>query len=475
MIALKEQIKSEIDQIVWLMESELVGALQRRMVIQLSSDRQVLAEQFSKDLKDLLDLIGTEAEKAFIKYQKLYVAESLREADDKLEQLVQKVITYLRGLGFESSFKRAYGDNYKIIFNTTHNTTVSGLNMSFNVPDLLARRIIEEGGKRVGLLDLDNGLKSKLFEIIRQARSEGKGPDEIARRIRDEIPAGPWSSTKVRADVIAKTETKYAQNMSAIANYRASGYVKSVQAFDNLIGYNDEECMARDKQVFSFDQAEVETKEEHPNGTLIWAPYTSELVSKPGDFKEIDIPGYGSLLTSGLTPEIRTVGYVHDVVMNDLRFTLTELPKGLLQDTKALVMDANRGETFMAGGQTFTTGANFNHAIKTLTIFDANNMTPYKTKVHLVHEFTHSISRYLPDKFMTAFGRATVSEGGITSYSKAWLKTSRTSGIDENLSEALSILYNKRLKGELLEVTDITHPKTMSLARVLWNALGGKE
>lgn len=159
-------------------------------------------------------------------------------------------------------------------------TSVSGvgsrIGLVFNYPDAAARKVISEGGKRAGLLDLSAGTKHKMFQIIKDGRADGLGPDALARLFRDEIPAGPWSSTQIRADIIAKTETKFAQNVSAIDNYKASGVITGLMAYDNLIGYDDEDCMARDGQVFSFDDAELETADEHPNGTLTWAPYTEE-------------------------------------------------------------------------------------------------------------------------------------------------------------------------------------------------------
>jgi hypothetical protein len=42
---------------------------------------------------------------------------------------------------------------------------------------------------------------------------------------------------------------------------------------DNLTWYDDDECMARDGEIFSEDEADEEDANEHPNGTLTWVPY----------------------------------------------------------------------------------------------------------------------------------------------------------------------------------------------------------
>ncbi|KKK87739.1 hypothetical protein LCGC14_2750240, partial [marine sediment metagenome] len=40
--------------------------------------------------------------------------------------------------------------------------------------------------------------------------------DALARRIKSMVGAGPWKSPEIRARVIARTETKHAQRMSAV-------------------------------------------------------------------------------------------------------------------------------------------------------------------------------------------------------------------------------------------------------------------
>ena len=68
--------------------------------------------------------------------------------------------------------------------------------------------------------------------------------------------------------MIARTETKNAQNESSLQAYETSDVVTGVIAFDNQTGFNDADCTARDGKVFSFDDARVEQGKEHPNYTL---------------------------------------------------------------------------------------------------------------------------------------------------------------------------------------------------------------
>lgn len=75
-----------------------------------------------------------------------------------------------------------------------------------------------------------------------------------------------------RAEMIARTELMDAYNQAALGTYEEAG-LTDVQAID---GDEDEECAARDGQVFSIDEAD--TIEDHPNGTLDWVPVIPDFV-----------------------------------------------------------------------------------------------------------------------------------------------------------------------------------------------------
>jgi hypothetical protein len=81
----------------------------------------------------------------------------------------------------------------------------------------------------------------------------------------------------MRALVIARTETKYAQNISTIERAKAAG-VDKFTVFDGRLGpgRSDVYCMARNNKVVTADQAAAMAASEHPNGTLSFAPYFGE-------------------------------------------------------------------------------------------------------------------------------------------------------------------------------------------------------
>lgn len=172
--------------------------------------------------------------------------------------------------------------------------------ISLDLPDEVQREVIAKGGRHFALINVDKQTQDGIFKALAQGRTEGLGPREIARQIRynvegsgmypgvykdayDRAIARGWSEAKAqlagdkaarqyRAEVISRTETKYAQNVSTLESAKASGTFDSMIAFDSQKGSFDEECDARNGQYYSFEEAEEQTALEHPNGTLSWSP-----------------------------------------------------------------------------------------------------------------------------------------------------------------------------------------------------------
>ena len=165
-----------------------------------------------------------------------------------------------------------YVPHYLNVAKVTIDTINSVMGLGLNLTDRVESAIIDIGGKRMGLVDLHEQTKEKLFKVISQAREDGKGAYEIADMIKDEIPAGRWSSADIRAKVISRTETKYAQNYSSLEAYKESPDVQMVQVVDGQLPTSDEFCISRDGEIVSFDEARDMMITEHPNGTLSFLP-----------------------------------------------------------------------------------------------------------------------------------------------------------------------------------------------------------
>ncbi|MEE8465603.1 MAG: phage portal protein, partial [Dehalococcoidia bacterium] len=160
----------------------------------------------------------------------------------------------------------------------TLNSINTVMQLGVNMPAPVEQRILRTGGKRMGLVDIEEGTKRAIFRALEEGRALGEGPPALIRRIRALVPAGRYgkAGSQYRSSMIARTETKFAQNASSLEIYKASDVVTGMLAFDNQTGFNDVDCTLRDGKVFTFDEAESEMNAEHPNGTLSFAPTTGK-------------------------------------------------------------------------------------------------------------------------------------------------------------------------------------------------------
>jgi hypothetical protein len=152
--------------------------------------------------------------------------------------------------------------------------TLSRENVPVTLRDQMMSRILEEGGKRMGMLDIPGDTKATLFRILDEGKAAGLNPRQTARAIEGMIPKGRFvnAGSHYRAQLIARTETLNAQRISSIEMYRDSPAVTAVVAMD---GESDEECAARNGQTFSYSEAEYEADVTHPNCVLAFAPVTT--------------------------------------------------------------------------------------------------------------------------------------------------------------------------------------------------------
>ena len=215
--------------------------------------------------------------------QQVGVRASLRGAnggkqDSQDEMVIQ---TMLGDMGLDvwitTNLSPAWEGHYLSVAKATFEGIESILALGLNLTDDVQREIIRTGGRRVGMVDIEGQARQSLFTALSEGRALGEGPPALARRIRDQVAAGRFETPAKRASVIARTETKYAQNVSSLQAYRGSRAVTGLRAFDNQTGFGDAECEARNQQIYTFDEADQETASEHPNGTLSWAPVVREV------------------------------------------------------------------------------------------------------------------------------------------------------------------------------------------------------
>jgi hypothetical protein len=138
----------------------------------------------------------------------------------------------------------------------------------------IEKAILQTGGKRAAsMLDIAASVRDALFNVLDEARELGLNPKEMGRLIEHWVPKGRfrYAGSSYRARLIARTETMHAQRIGSLEMYRSSPSVRMVVALD---GDEDELCASRNGEYFTFDEAEVEADNEHPNGTLCFGPVT---------------------------------------------------------------------------------------------------------------------------------------------------------------------------------------------------------
>lgn len=146
--------------------------------------------------------------------------------------------------------------------------------LATNLRGPVQARVIAQGGRRAGLVDIVGDTRAALFRALDQSIEAGIGPRATAKAIRDIVPEGRFvnAGSRYRAQLIARTETLHAQRVSALESYRTTQSIKKVIAFD---GDSDPDCAERDGQVFTLDEAEAEMNSDtvHPNCVLAFGPY----------------------------------------------------------------------------------------------------------------------------------------------------------------------------------------------------------
>lgn len=232
-----------------------------------------LENQLTPGLLNVFDNLGRQAEAAFVE-----VGGKSLKADGELAaiaQVVKDIMARINILEQGAKFKDLMTKHYGNTEAMTGEAFNSVFDLGVNLPDHLARAIVDEGGTRAGLVDLEGDTRESLYHALSEGRALGEGPHALARRIRSAVPAGRFvnAGSGYRATLIARTETKYAQNISSLHYYKQAG-ADMLLAFDAQRGAanSDPVCIARNGRTFTHEEAARELAEEHPNGTLSFAP-----------------------------------------------------------------------------------------------------------------------------------------------------------------------------------------------------------
>lgn len=199
--------------------------------------------------------------------------------------------------------KGCWEHNMELAIETTVGTIEDrlGVPVSFNLQDLVARDLIRNHATRVNLVNVRGQTQKAIMQALFEGREAGDGAEDLGRRIRGMVEgrglypgvyqraydrarergwgheaadrAGDRAARQYRAETIARTETKMAQNLSSIQAYRSSRVVKELKVYDgDDCGWtsHDDPDKANGK-IVSFDEAAAYPL-AHPRCVRSFAP-----------------------------------------------------------------------------------------------------------------------------------------------------------------------------------------------------------
>lgn len=267
------ELRSEATEAIWnFIEAQRPSA---RLIDQFYAATRVAGNSFERELRRTLSDLGAHVAAAANSVGGLEV--ETREAAEPTGKEQRQVEAILGASSLDIWRGRILRKQMEEAYRHTGTAIMQLLERKDIIPskrDLVMQKLLDEGGRRLGLIDLNASTKQALFNALDFARTEGLNPREIARSIREFVPAGRFvkAGSKYRAELISRTEMLHAQRFSALEAYKASPVVQKVQLYD---GDGDEYCIARDGEIMSFEEAEVEMMASHPNCVLAFAPVTS--------------------------------------------------------------------------------------------------------------------------------------------------------------------------------------------------------
>lgn len=195
--------------------------------------------------------------------------------ETKESELVQQIIDLLNLEAWEQGLSSRYQAQYLGIARKVA-AQLEEAGFGTGLPDPVMRQIIATGGTRAGLVDVDAQTRQAIFDALAEGRAQGEGAQALANRIANQVEGGHWGNAETRARVIARTETKFAQNLSTLEAGRAAG-VEEYVIFDGRFGEPRSELshIARDGKIVSAEDARIMAENMRPNCTLSFAPHFS--------------------------------------------------------------------------------------------------------------------------------------------------------------------------------------------------------
>lgn len=258
--------------------------------------RDEAPEAFAADLERFFDRLGRRAQGAML---------DALEQSGELEQrsagapetkqdslLIEEVLALLDLVAEDTELRRIFERHFARISEEVAAELEVVTGTAFVFSDPAQREILRRGGTRAGLIDLSTQTRDALFDALADARAEGLAGENLARRIRDRVTAGPWRDAATRARVIARTEGAFAANSATVQAARDMDDTEHMMIFDDRTGFSAEDpdhdiCAQMNGRVMTIDEADAAIAQEHPNGTRSATPVNALLLDEL-ELEEVD-------------------------------------------------------------------------------------------------------------------------------------------------------------------------------------------
>lgn len=232
-----------------------------------------IESSFAASLDVAFSGLGRRAAEVYLQLPKAIKSAAKSPTPDD-ERIVNEISQAVDAAAYRAS---TIGPAYQAAYRQALEIVVNGVQEAFDIGisigerDLIAERVLAEGGRQLGLLDLTAQTREAVYQALADAREELLSIADTAKRIEELVGAGPYrnAGARYRAETIARTETRHAMNRAVAETGKAAGFTVYV-AFDNRTGFDDDECSVRDGQEFTYD--EMISESDHPRGTLSWSP-----------------------------------------------------------------------------------------------------------------------------------------------------------------------------------------------------------
>jgi HK97 family phage portal protein len=245
-----------------------------RFALMLRREERGLRDAFAADLMSLFEGWGDTTSKIAADVMRA-AGIKVQKADELDSELIQQIIDLLNLEAWEQGLSSRYQAQYLGIARKTAEA-LQEAGFGTGLPDPVMRQIISAGGTRAGLIDVDAQTRQAIFDALAEGRAQGEGVQALANRIANHVEGGHWGNAETRARVIARTETKHAQNISTLEAGAAAGVTEYV-IFDGRFGEPRSELshIARDGKIVSAEDAMIMATNMRPNCTLSFAPHFS--------------------------------------------------------------------------------------------------------------------------------------------------------------------------------------------------------